>query len=204
MAQLRVLLGFAQDSDQGLIETAGAVRDGMTNNPLYPNPPVTMAALGQALDDFVEAVAIAAKGSQADTADKNQKREVLIGLLRQLAAYVQQTAKNLADLTSSGFDAVSTSRAQTQLDKPAITAIKNGLSTQLILVITAIANARVYEVRYSEDGGATWQSAGLYQSTRGMIVHGLTPGRNYTVQVRAVGGSTTYSDWSDAVQHRSL
>jgi hypothetical protein len=35
-------------------------------------------------------------------------------------------------------------------------------------------------------------------------LYGLTPGTTYSLQVRAVGGSTGYSDWSDAVSHMSL
>jgi hypothetical protein len=33
---------------------------------------------------------------------------------------------------------------------------------------------------------------------------GLTPGQEYTIQIRALGGSTGQSDWSDPVKHRSL
>lgn len=32
----------------------------------------------------------------------------------------------------------------------------------------------------------------------------FSPGGNYPFQVRAVGGSTSYSDWSDPVSHMSL
>ncbi|MEP6821843.1 MAG: fibronectin type III domain-containing protein [Chthoniobacterales bacterium] len=41
-------------------------------------------------------------------------------------------------------------------------------------------------------------------STREMVVSGLTPGQMYNFQVRAMGGSTGQSDWSDAVSHMSL
>jgi len=37
-----------------------------------------------------------------------------------------------------------------------------------------------------------------------MPVGRLIPGGNYQFQVRAVGGSTGYSDWSDPVSHRCL
>jgi len=37
-----------------------------------------------------------------------------------------------------------------------------------------------------------------------MPLNGLTPGTNYSLDVRAVGGSTGYSDWSDPVSHMSL
>ena len=49
-----------------------------------------------------------------------------------------------------------------------------------------------------------WQSGGLFTNSRSMPLNGLTPGTNYTVQVRAIGGSTGYSDWSDPVSHMSL
>ena len=37
-----------------------------------------------------------------------------------------------------------------------------------------------------------------------MVVNGLTPGVVYTFQVRAVGGSTGYSEWSDPVSHMAI
>lgn len=37
-----------------------------------------------------------------------------------------------------------------------------------------------------------------------MPLNGLTPGTQYQVQVRAIGGSTGYSDWSDSVSHMSM
>jgi len=37
-----------------------------------------------------------------------------------------------------------------------------------------------------------------------MPVNGLVPGTMYQVQVRAIGGSTGYSDWSDAVHHMCM
>jgi len=37
-----------------------------------------------------------------------------------------------------------------------------------------------------------------------MRIPGLTAGTNYAVHVRAVGGSTGYSDWSDPVVHMCM
>ena len=67
---------------------------------------------------------------------------------------------------------------------------------------------KAYEVRYAAlaPGGAPgpWQSGGLFTNSRSMPVNNLTPGTNYSFQVRAIGGSTGYSDWCDAVSHMSL
>jgi len=154
-------------------------------------------------------MAAAALGGPAATADKNGKRDVLISLLRQLAGYVQDNHGNdLAKLLASGFEAVSTNHGSVPLEQPTIKDILNGMSGQLIVRIGRVDNAKAYEVRYAlvAPGGAPgpWQPGGLFTSSRAMPVGGLTPGGNYTFQVRAIGGSTGYSDWSDPVSHMSL
>jgi hypothetical protein len=209
MSQLRVLLGFASAADHSLEERATAVQMKLYGNPSYSTPPVTDTAFAAALTAFSESIATAALGGPADTADKNAKREVLIGLLRQLAGYVQANCGNdLATLLSSGFEAVSTNHASSPLLPPTIKEISNGMSGQLVVRVTPVANAKCYEVRHALIGtnGApgAWQDSGLFTNSRAMAVGGLTPGGNYQFQVRAVGGSTGYSDWSDPVSHMSL
>ena len=118
----------------------------------------------------------------------------------------------LAELLSSGFDAASTSRAQRPLDTPSIRGIDNSGTGQLTLRVTPVTNARLYEAQHqSVPNAATgagsvgeWVSAGMYQSTRSMVVTGLVPGGTYNFRVRAVGGSTGYSAWSNPVGHMSL
>ena len=57
-----------------------------------------------------------------------------------------------------------------------------------------------YEGRIKGDDGV-W-SAGVYTGdSQDIIFNGLTPGKTYTVQVRALGGSTGQSDWSDPSSH---
>ena len=52
-------------------------------------------------------------GTRKDTVAKNLARRTLLNLLRQEAAYVQSLAnENLEMLLSSGFQSVSTNRAQ--------------------------------------------------------------------------------------------
>ena len=209
MAQLRVYLGFTNAPDHTLEETTLAVLDNLYGNPAFPNPPVSKVDLQAALKGFTDAIAAQAQGGTAATAAKNNARDALIALLRQLAAYVQEKCgNNLAVLLSSGFEAVSTNRARTPLEKPSILDILNGNTGQLLTTVGPVANAKCYEGRYAAigAGGAPgpWQSAGLYTNSRSMPVNGLTPGTMYTFQFRAVGGSTGYSDWSDAVSHMSL
>ena len=217
MALLRVLFGFASAPDHELEETAGHVLTSLYGNEIYPNPPIGVTDLQAALKNFTDAIAAQAQGGTAATAAKNQAAQTLIGLLRQLALYVQTTiqsnpAYGLAELLSSGFDAASTSRAQVPLDTPSIVGIDNSGTGQLTLRVTPVANSRLYEAQSQTMPNAAtgagalgeWVSAGMYQSTRGMAVTGLVPGQTYNFRVRAIGGSTGHSEWSNPVGHMSL
>jgi hypothetical protein len=209
MPQLRVLVGFGRMADSAVELTAGAVSRNLYGNPAFPAPPVTKAALDAAGSAFALAIAAAKMGGPAATADKNAKRDALTALLRQLAGYVQSAHGNdLAVLLSSGFHAVSGNRAQSPLPAPKIRRILNGRSGQLLPRIGPIANANGYELRFAAvtpDGTiGPWQDLGVFPNTRALAADGLTPGTLYAIQIRALGGSTRYSDWSDPVQHRSM
>jgi hypothetical protein len=209
MYQLRVHLGFATASDHSLEETATSVLSKLYDEPIFANPPVSKAELQAALTAFSLAIAAALQGGPEATAEKNNKREDLISLLRKLAGFVQERHGNdLAVLLSSGFEAVSNNRAQSQLEQPKIKDILNGMTSQLILRVTRVENAKCYEVRYSllAPNGAPGplQSGGLHTSSRALPIGNLTPGGNYQFQVRAIGGITGYSDWSDPVSHMCM
>ena len=207
--QLRVLLDFVSMPDPGLDEFAGGVVTGMTGNPAYPTPPVTLPTIDTQQQTFSAALIAAANGGTALTAAKNAARAVLVDSLRQNALYVQNKCNNdLATLLTSGYQAASTNHAQTVLAQPVIQDLINGNSGELVARVKPVANAHAYEARYAVIGtGGTpgpWQNGGLFTSTRGLTISGLTPGTTYTVEVRAIGGSTGYSDWSNAVTHMSL
>ena len=132
MAQLRVSLGFAKLPDKELDNFTKTIKDQMTGNATYPTPPVTLANLETARADFEQKISDAATGGPPDTAAKNNQRQGLLGMLRQIAAYVQINSNNdMAVLLSSGFQAASTNRTQTPLDQPTELVIENGVSGQL-------------------------------------------------------------------------
>ncbi len=208
MALLRVLLGFADAPDHQLEETAGQVIAHFYGNPIFPAPPVTVAALTAALTAFTDAIAAQAQGGTQATAAKDAARQELTRLLRLIAQYVQSTiqanpAYGLAELLSSGFDAVSTNRTQQPLSAPTGVVVENAGAGALKLRFAAIANSRLYEAQ-KKSGTGDWEPAGMFQSTRGMIISGLAAGTTYTLRVRAVGGSTGFSEWSDPVTRMSL
>ncbi len=202
--RVRAVDGFKNQSAEQLVATGGTIITGLTGNPAFPSPPVDLKTVQAAVDDLNAALAAQAHAGPAGTAEKNNKQEALIVLLRRLKHYVEDNCGNdLAVLLSSGFQAAGYTRTRTQLGNPSILNVDRGNSTELVLKITRIPRARCYEVRTAAVGAGNvpgaWQAAGLYTNSRSMTISGLTPGTTYSFQVRAVGGSTGYSDWSNPV-----
>lgn len=200
MANYRVSLSFTGLSDSDLDEFASNIVVSLTGNAAFPAPLVPLATLGAAQSAFHDALLAAAQGGKQLTAVKTEKRAALETALRSEAGYVQAIAgQNLSALLSSGYEAASTNRAQSALPAPVIVGLDNGMTSQLILRMQPVANAKSYEVQTKNGGG--WTPAGVFTQSRGVVLPGLTPGQNYSVQARAIGGSTGYSDWSDPVSH---
>jgi hypothetical protein len=97
-------------SAERLITTAGAIINGLTGNPSFPSPPVDLQTMQTAVDDLSAALAAQPNGGPTATAEKKNKQEALIGLLRRLRPYAEDHCGNdRSVLLSSGFQvAVST------------------------------------------------------------------------------------------------
>lgn len=201
MVNPRVALGFAQLPDSELSDFSVTVVTKMTNNSSYTDPTVPLADITNANTVFASAIAAAAQGGTQLTAAKNAAREVLVSLLRTQAAYVESIAKdNLTVMLSSGYWSTAVERTRKPLAKPAILNIDNIATTQLMVRAGRLDNARAYEARIRV-GDQEWKSVGVFTKARGMLLPDLVPGTMYDVQVRGVGGTTGYSDWSDPVSH---
>jgi hypothetical protein len=201
---VRIADRFRKQSAEQLVTMAGAVITGLTDNPAFPAPTVDLKAVQAAADGLNAALAAQVQGGTAATAEKNNKREALIVLLRKLKHYVEDNCGNdLAVLLSSGFQSTATTRTRSPLANPSIIDVDSGNSTELLLKVTPIARAKCYEVRSAAVGAGNVpgpsQTAGLFTSSQSMTIAGLVPGTTYVFQVRAIGGSTGYSDWSNPV-----
>jgi hypothetical protein len=199
MINYRVNLGFAGYSDSNLNEFTINIGTCLKGNASFPVPPVLLPAYAGLQTTFATALTAAAQGGRQLTAVKNAARGSLVTATRSLAAYVQSLAgQDMGMLLSSGFLANSTGRTQVPLVTPNIIQVANGISTQLLVWLQGVVNARAYEVQIKTGTGG-WQGAGIFTYARGITLEDLTPGSIYSVQARAVGGSTGYSGWSNPV-----
>jgi hypothetical protein len=179
---------------------ADDVVDGMTGNAAFPTPPVTTPDLTTLTIALRTAITAADAGGQMQTAAKLKAYTALTSALRKDANYVEiQSNNDLETLLSSGFDVISTNRAQAPLDQPVIGEISNLATTQILLRLQSILNAKSYQVQIATAANGPWSEAGIYTQARRIVLLGLTPGTIYFVRVRAIGGSTGYSEWSVVV-----
>jgi hypothetical protein len=175
-------------ADQQLVTTAGAVVKEMTDNANFPNPPLDLKALATAVDDLSAAIAAQVQGGTASTAHKRNKRGTVIDLLVKLAHYVHDNCgNNPAVVLSSGFQVAGTSRGKSPLSKPVIISIDFGKSTDLVLKLSPITNARIFDVEFAPVGAnntpGDWKDAGLFTNSRSITVGNLVPGTTYLFRV---------------------
>ena len=209
---VRVLLPYNTQPDHDVEEIGGSVLGNLyippgKNN--FPTPPVDQATLQTGLNDLTTAIAATVQGGTNAINAKNRKKHELVAMLRRLGLYVQGACnEDVAMLTSSGFKAASNVRAKGPLPKAVIRAVANGHTTQLLVTADPMAKANAWhlEIATVAPGGALseWKVVGIFSSSRKMLATGLTPGATYAFHVRAVGGSSNYSDWSDPVSHMAM
>jgi len=197
---------YATFKDAPLLERSQEVHGALIANAAEATGcPVSAATLNTANQDFLAKIGALAQGGKAATVDRDNSRDALISLLRQIAAWLEGKAQgNVDTITLFHFDYTSPGHhASVAPGKPSIKAILNSATTQLKLRVNPVANAHSYLVQYRVNNGA-WVTAGSFTDSRSMVINGLTPGTLYEFRVQAVGGSNAVSDWSDLVSHMCL
>jgi len=195
---VRVSLSFAGLPKDQLNSFAILVIVCLKNNLLFPNLPVTIAALTALQAAYQDAMNAAAVGGSKDTAVLAEARDNLVAALRQIAAYIQSLNLTEAQVLTSGYDVVVWSKTKITLVAVTITGLDNSLTTKLGVYLQALAGAKAYHVQYCT-GTGTWLDAGIWPTTKGIVILNLTPGTVYSVRVRGIGGSDQYGPWSAAM-----
>lgn len=192
-----------------LDEIASAVLDQLYTRTIYPAPPVPEADLQATYLDLTAARVRAVQGGKLATAQKKEVEATLEEMLTLNAFYVNiHCGGSLSKLLSSGYEAVSDNTARVPLPTPEVVIATLGMSGELVLKTPAIRNAKGYQAKHALiDGQGTpgeWVQDEIFTRSRQIIVRGLTPGAMYAVSVRAIGGSTGSSGWSNRMSARCL
>jgi hypothetical protein len=189
------------DSDDKLIGTVNDILTGMTGNANYPAPTPTLPEVTAALEEFTVAKANTAQGGRILTAIKNEKREALVPLVRQLAIYVQANCQNdLAILMSSGFPIQKPQRQPVGvLPPPSKLTVTFGPRTgELRAVASPVAGAAVYNWKLTTQANPNVVVAEVQTTAARNTFAGLTPGVTYTATVSGIGAAGP-SSWSEPV-----
>lgn len=194
----KATFNFAKLSDGNLESKTHEILLLMTGNANFPTPVPALADVTAAAAAYSAALAKAGTGNRIDVADKNAKREILIGLLRSLCRYVNLVADGDATMIlSSGFS-ISKDPQPVVLTRPENIRVENGVASGSLLVsVKAVKGAYAYFHEYTTD--AT-MAPGSWVSTTGttskMQFSNLQPGTIYFCRVGAVGTNNQllYSD----------
>lgn len=202
MIYYRVSLAFTNAPDPLLEETALDVIEGMARHAdFFTQPPISLEDLDIALKAFL--VTEAQSSESDEIIIKEEKREVLIEMLRELARYVQvKTYDNLNKMLLSGFDSINMMHEPCPLAKGEIRRIIDASPTELIVEAKAQPNTKAWEGRYSQIPGE-WMPSQISTKSTGLLFTDLTPGTAYQFQMRPIGSRSNIGDWSDPVSYVS-
>lgn len=171
----------------------------LTGNANFPEPwPASVVSLAQLqtdLTDYQTIVNAIAGKDRSRMADRDALRGRMAEELASLAFYLQGVANgDPTKLATTGFPARKASaRALTPADlqAPSQLRLQRGtLSGQLIVRAGAVTKAASYAVQITTadpTAEGNWTDVGTFPYCRRITLNGLTPGKVYSVRMRAIG-----------------
>src|SRR5881394_2454163 len=199
MPLIRTSRSYGRFPDLDVSAFTGGVIVALTGNEELADPPVKPTALATLKKAFDDAIIAAAGGGTLATAQKDAARAALVTALNKDASYVDINCDgDLTILLSSGFDAVSTNRAQTVLNPPEVMAAEYGQAGSIRLRVKGDPNRKAVLGRCKTMDG-DWGPVLTFKNSRTILFDGLKAGTTYVMQLCGLGGSTGQSDWSEPV-----
>ena len=151
------------------------------------------------------AILTAQTGGSEDKAQRENVVAQTIVMLRKNASYVDiHCNDDMAILLSSGFEPVSTNRAQSPLNQPEIQNVEYGNAGELLPRVKAQSNVKSYVGRIKEANGSEFGPNITFASSRKIVFDGLKAGVTYVMQIMAIGGSNGQSDWSEPASKMAM
>ncbi|SEM33189.1 hypothetical protein SAMN05216436_103230 [bacterium A37T11] len=194
--------GLKHIKDTDLLNIGNTVEAAMTGNTNFTTPSPALTVLTAANDDFRAKMEVASrKGSPLDKSLKNDSREVLEQVLKELAFYVNKVANGqLSVVLSSGFPVTGQPVKSTLPGIPERVKLADWLqSGQMMLSFDPLPDAWIYEYCYTDqkdaEGNIGWTEPFTTTRSRNNLLAPVTPGVTYYARVRARNGNGV-SDWS--------
>ncbi|MGZ5503688.1 MAG: fibronectin type III domain-containing protein [Chthoniobacterales bacterium] len=202
---IRTYKNFGSYTPIGVYNQLGLVIDGCDGNPNFPTLPVSVADMKTQQTALDTAILDAQTGGPESKATRDNVVEQTIVMLRKNASYVDiHCNDDMAVLLSSGFQPVSTNRAQSPVDAPIILSVEYGNSGELRPRVKAQSNAKSYVGRIKEANGSEFGPNITFASSRAILFDGLKAGVTYVMQLCAIGGSNGQSDWSEPASKMAM
>ncbi len=204
MPRIRTSRSYGKFPDLDVSAFSGGVIAGLTGNEHLAEPPVAPKELATLKKTFDDAIIAAAGGGALATAQKDAARAALVTALNKEASYVDINCdEDLAILLSSGFEAVSTNRAQSVLNPPEVIGVDYGQAGVVKLRVKGDPNRKAVQGRCKTMDG-DWGPVLTFKNSRSILFDGLKAGTTYMMQLCGLGGSTGQSDWSEPVSKMAL
>ena len=199
---VNVLIDFSKFTDDELATESQHICVKMTGNTNFSETVPTVAEVATAKDEFVSALAACKDGGKNATLVKNQKRVVLVQLLRALGLYVQANCNNDLNIAlSSGFKTRKEKESFGVLPKVQNVRVEPGpYPGSLKVSVDAVKGAIIYIYEWAQ-APVTEQTAWQYELGKSsMIIKNLVQGSQYAVRV-AAKGSVEGKVFSDVIIH---
>jgi len=202
MEKVSIIIDFTKYSDDQLSTESKRIVNSMTGNKNFPDAAPAVTQVSTAHDDFETAHAACANGGKHETLVKNQRRSVLISLLRTLGLYVQANCKDDPDIAlSSGFRTRKIKEPQLVLAKPQNVKAEPGLIPGSIKIsVDPVKGAMKYLFEWAlvpVNGETKWD---FDLGKSGFIIRNLIQGKEYAFKVAAVG-TPDEKVFSDIITH---
>jgi len=197
MKTAKVLFDFSKYTDSELDQQAQAIVLAMTGNAAFTTPDPTLPTVDTAITEYQSALSEAATGDRQATAIKDQKREALEDILKDLGLYVEKLCKgDVAKILSSGYKASKESTPVGPLPKPTGFEVMPKGKGEILLRCKAIKGAKAYQFEHTLASATDWVISTETKSR--LLLTGLNSGQEYKFRVVPVG-SSNIREYSDEV-----
>lgn len=185
----KINIYFSRFSDANFQNKGNFIFESMNANQIYASLADEVAAMKIALDNYTENLVAAATKDRTAVAQKNQSRQDLTLILKQLGLNVMVVAKgDTTALVSSGYT-LSKKPEPTYIYNPGNVTLSQGVSTgELISSVVGVPGAKSYVHQITSElpgENTVWTSH--TSSASKFTFTNLVPGKQYWLRVGVIG-----------------